>query len=236
MSSSRCTNPAANKPLLTHLAVAGTAALAASNAGAQIVVTPVNVDVGFGPGGQSVFTSSLPDIAQFHILRITGARGEHFVSATGGLAANNYLVFHTTRTANRLHQLIKSPAGQKFGSAPGTISSSAGFAAATHTVGGGTRHRGNAPFTGGYFLFKFHDSANGNHVDYGYINASLTDNSFNGLNVHINSYAYDLSGNQIAAGQLPNAVPEPGAAMALAALGALTLGAAGVRRMKALQA
>ena len=231
----RSISPITSKGLLTHLTVAGTAALAASNAGAQIVVTPVNVDVGFGPGGQTKFTSSLPGTAQFQVNRFGNLGARHVVSATGGLRASNYLAFHTTRTANRLFELIKSPAGQKFSGVPGTISSSAAFAAATQTLSG-TQHRGYAPFTDGYFLFKFADAVTPGQFDYGYINASLTDDSYNGLNVRINSYVYDLSGNQIAAGQLPTDVPEPGAVTALAALSALTLGAAGVRRMKALQA
>jgi hypothetical protein len=46
------------------------------------------------------------------------------------------------------------------------------------------------------------------------------------------SWAYDTSGAQIAAGQLESAVPEPDA-FALTGLGALALGAAGLRRWRA---
>ena len=229
---------------MTHLTVAGTAALAAANANAQIIVTDVNVDIGYGPGGQATsFTSSLPGLSQFIIGHGNPTSNGHFVSAFGTSAPNAYLAFKTARTSYGLFELTKSPAGQRFGSAPGTVSTFAGFASVLRTVSATTSgatfnttiYKGYAPFTDGYFLYTFADTTN-NQIDYGYIKASLTDDTFNGLNLHISSYAYDLSGREIRAGELPLNVPEPSAAIALAALGALSLGAVGVRRMKALQA
>ena len=229
-----------NKGLMTHLTVAGTAALAAANANAQIIVNDVNVDIGYGPGEQSSFISSLPGLSQFVIAHGNPANNGHFVSAFGTSAPNAYLAFKTARTSYGLFETTKSPAGQRFHSAPGNVSTFAGFASVLRTVsattGGATFnttiYRGYTPFTDGYFLYTFTDTTNNNQIDYGYIKASLTDDTFNGLNLHISSYAYNLSGREVGAGE----VPEPSAAVALAALSALTLGAVGVRRMKALQA
>ena len=233
-----------NRNLFTHLTVAGTAALAAANANAQIVVNNVNVDIGYGPGGQNVFISSLPGLSQFAIAHGNPSSARHFVSLFAASVTNAYMAFKTTLTSGNFFKVINSPVGQKFSSAPGTIYSSGGFAdvirTSTLTSGGATItttiNRGYTPFTDGYFLFRFADTTNGNQIDYGYIRASLTATTFDGLNLHVSSYAYDLSGREIGAGELPAPVPEPSAAIALAALGALTLGAVGVRRLKTLQA
>ena len=90
-------------------------------------------------------------------------------------------------------------------------------------------------FSNRYFGFKFEDTTHGGQIDYGWIDASLTDNSYNNLTLHIGSFAYDTSGARIETGQTTG-VPEPYPAVVLAAFGALTLGAVGVRRLKALQA
>ena len=225
-----------SKALLTHLTVAGTAALAASQAHAQIVVTPVNVDI--GPNGQSSFTSALPGSSQFTIgfNKSAGRNIQNLFGTTASLPGG-YLRFKATRTAlNKIQVLVKSPAGQKFNSAPGRTTSGNAFVRDSKQAGGTTTHLGYAPFTDGYFLFKFKDTTNGSQMNYGYIQASLTDDTYANMNLHITSYVYDASGAQIAAGAQPAAVPEPGAAVALAAFGALTLGAVGVRRLKALQA
>lgn len=97
-------------------------------------------------------------------------------------------------------------------------------------------------FTDQYYGIKFKDSTTGK-TDFGWIEASLTgtlyDNvaapyGYPALSLNIIAYAYDASGATIKMGQ--TSVPEPGAAVALAAFSALTLGAAGVRRLKAMQA
>jgi len=77
-----------------------------------------------------------------------------------------------------------------------------------------------------YLAFKFKDSTQvGSPVYYGWIDASLSNPlSGSGPDVTIFSYAYDNTGAKIPMG----AVPEPGSA-ALLALGALALGAQGVR-------
>jgi hypothetical protein len=77
-----------------------------------------------------------------------------------------------------------------------------------------------------YLAFKFKDSTQvGSPVYYGWIDASLNNpGTGSGPDVTIFSYAYDNTGAKIPMG----AVPEPGPATLLA-LGALALGAKGVR-------
>ena len=81
-------------------------------------------------------------------------------------------------------------------------------------------------FTSSYYLFSFQDSNNDKH--YGWMLGTLTSNSYNLI-----SYAYDTTPNQvIATGDTGTAaVPEP-SSLALGAMGALVLGAAGVRKWK----
>jgi hypothetical protein len=78
-----------------------------------------------------------------------------------------------------------------------------------------------------YLLFEFKDSTQpGSPMRYGWINIGLAIAPGDGRypDIAINGYAWDTSGAQVIAGQ----VPEP-TAPALLALGALTLGAKGLR-------
>ncbi len=81
-----------------------------------------------------------------------------------------------------------------------------------------------------YLAFEFRDSTlTGDPLRYGWVGVSLNNGnlvSTEGPLVTITGYAYDNTGAQIPMGAMP--VPEP-SSMAIMALGALTLGAAGVR-------
>ena len=83
-----------------------------------------------------------------------------------------------------------------------------------------------------YFLFTFYDTIQNLQLyGWGQLNVSLTDS---GPDVTLVDYAYDTSGAPIAAGDV-GAVPEPSYQFPLS-LGALVLGAVGVRRWRAKRA
>jgi len=77
-----------------------------------------------------------------------------------------------------------------------------------------------------YLLFEFKDSTQGNAMRYGWVEISLN-NGNNGPDIAIEGYAWDNTGARLMTGQ----VPEP-SATALLALGALTLGAKGLRNWR----
>ena len=121
--------------------------------------------------------------------------------------------------------------GQKWGQMAGLFSFPCDIA--TNTSGG--HPSGIPPFTEKFFAFKFNNGTTSSYrYRYGWLKASLTNRSFSNLFLHIDSYAYDDSGAQIAMGD--TGVPEPSSAIQLLALAAMTSGAAGVRRWKAAKA
>jgi hypothetical protein len=106
----------------------------------------------------------------------------------------------------------------------------AGNSAASGTVGK-ANYSGHTPgsFDHKYVIFKFQDTSQpGNPLRYGWVDVSLSNPANNsGPDVTIFGYAYDNTGAFIVTG----AVPEP-APVALAALGALVLGAKGLRQWR----
>ncbi len=217
--------------LLTHLAAAGVAALAATSACAQVTTfTGVNEYVGFAPGEASFFTLSLPGAAQFAFAAETSG-AFNFIAAG---QANGYVRLKT-QVVSSLYAPVFSPKGVKFSSVPGSVSPAGNIVANTAS---NNYHLGYSKGDKGYIAFEFQDTTNNNQLDYGWVNVILTDDTYNGMNVNIASYAYDLSGQMLPTGATmePSSAPEPSPALALAVLSALTLGAAGVRRMKDLRA
>lgn len=103
------------------------------------------------------------------------------------------------------------------------------------SVDGGHRNSvvGNVPFSHEYALFKFTSAAG--QTDYGWIQLSYSvTNSFGtnpalGPDLTIIDYAWDNSGAKLPAGA--TSIPEPGT-MGLTGLGALALGAVGLRRWR----
>ena len=106
----------------------------------------------------------------------------------------------------------------------GVVSSNFGLAA-TATVNNNPRHFPES-FDHKYFVFKFKDNTQvGSPLRYGWIDVSLSNPvTGGGPDLTIFGYAYDNTGATLATGQ----VPEPTSATLLA-LGALTLGAKGLR-------
>lgn len=105
------------------------------------------------------------------------------------------------------------------------------------TLDGGIRSAvsGLSPFTNEYSLFRF-NTATG-QTDYGWIQLSYSvTKGFGsdpnlGPNLIISGYAFDDSGALLPAGDTGAATPEP-STMALTGLGALALGAVGLRRWR----
>jgi len=75
-----------------------------------------------------------------------------------------------------------------------------------------------------YMLFSFKDSTLNNALRYGWVDISLVNVTGTQPIVTIFGYAYDNTGAKIPAGSIPEPAP-----IALLALGALTLGAKGLR-------
>ncbi len=162
------------------------------------------------------FTSALPGANQFKLIRS--------LFTTSGHAQINDISFKPIGT----HVYVRGSVSSGFS----LILAGAGR---THnqigTASGHSCHIFNSSkFTDRFIAFRFKDTTTGN-TDYGYIETSLTDNSHANLNLHIIAYAYDASGAKI----VTSPVPEPSAPIVLAAFSALTLGAVGVRRLKALR-
>jgi hypothetical protein len=210
------------KTLLAQLTLAGGAALAGSTANAQVTVVPVNETVGFGPGETPFVVSSLPGVCQFAIFTTQFNPNVHTVAfSTAGSAL----------TVKAGSTYFNTPAGKKFS----TISGPTFFKSTLvlSTVHGFTFTNLSGPLPT-YLSFRFAPTPGG-PFDYGWIELGGFGTPYGGAFVTIDEYAYDLSGAQLPNGQTFSSVPEPSPALALAALSALALGAAGVRRLKALR-
>jgi hypothetical protein len=224
-------SPSMNKGLLAQLTLTGAAALAGSSANAQIVYTAVNENVTHAAHHFS-FTTSLPGVNQIKaVAALAGVGSQIDLSVVG----NAYLKIHplSNGSGSKFPQVVKSPAGPQWSTIAGSTGRKGLIATGDENS---TASFGYTKFTDGYFAFKFVDSLNG-QTDYGWIETTLT-SANHYLSLDVIGYAYDASGAQIPMGALPNTtpVPEPSATVALAALSALTLGAAGMRRLKALKA
>ncbi len=258
------------RAMLSHLTLAGTAALAGSAANAQIIVTSVNQTIGFAPGDLTSFTSTLPGVNQFH-LNLTTATSIRLAGAYGTVPGRNFLreirfngignmqarAYGFSR-AGKFHSfgLCAAPAGGTFSNVKwhsfwrgNANRANALIQGVSATTNNGTNFQGsfgsggeaggfNQFFTDKYLAFKFKDTTTGK-TDYGWIEAAVTGSgyfsypNYPALSLDIVAYAYDASGAKIQMGQ--TSVPEPSPVVAFAAFSALTLGAAGVRRLKALQ-
>jgi len=202
--------------LLSLLALAAGAAAMPQTSNADIIYTPSGATVSW-EGSQGFLTPNLPGNVQFgfnaHKSGTFSFTSSRFI--TGGKRGSGYLVMKLALVTQPLlwDQIVGNLAAN----------TSFGWASSVHNSGG---------FGAAYLAFEFRDSTQaGSPMRYGWLGISLangnlsTGNDFPRLTV--SGWAYDTTGAQIPMGATV-AVPEPGS-MALLALGALTLGAKGVR-------
>ncbi len=218
--------------LLASLSTAGMALVAGSDADAGIVLTTVNQDVGWVNGVQSAdFIGALPGFYGLNAIKIHASNGPSYRSLLFNNPGSVYLKAHGGTTFGHGRFAVIADKGQKWDQIGGFSTFRAHIA--TNTSGG--HPSGIPPFTEKFFAFKFNiGTTNSYRYRYGWLEASLTNRSFSNLFLHIDSYAYDDTGAQIAMGD--TGVPEPSSAIQLLALAAMTSGAAGVRRWKAAKA
>jgi len=176
-------------------------------------------------GVHSFVTSNLPGNVQ---LGFTALRSGFFTSTmvrsvTGGKRGSGYLQLKLALVTQPLvwDQIV------------GSLATAARFATAQTST-----HFGNN-YSGEYLAFEFKDSSvTGSPLRYGWAELSLANgNLFTGGNfpaLTVTGWAYDNTGAQIPMGA-KGPVPEPGS-MTLLALGALTLGAKGLRSWRRKQA
>ncbi len=196
---------------------AGVLAVGAQPVSASIISSsPSGVYVGASPSGTSSYIMNLPGNADLPLYRSTGE------SFSVGLRGPDSIRVATVGGA--MLQAFK--AGQDWGLA----SASSTFArAAVVTSNGGRVSEFDA--TKKYFLFTFEDSTAGNALRYGWGEFAITYPSNHPVEQLV-SWAYDTTGAEIKAGDTGATAPEPTSA-ALAGVGALMLGARGIRRWRA---
>jgi hypothetical protein len=221
------------RALLASLSTAGMALVGGSEAEAGIVLTTVNQDVGWVNGVQSAdFIGALPGFYGLNAIKIHASNGSSYRSLLFNNPGSVYIKAHGGTASGHGRFAVIAEKGQKW-SGIGINSSNFRAQIATNTSGGNPS--GIPPFTEKFFAFKFNiGTTNSYRYRYGWLEASLTNRSFSNLFLHIDSYAYDDTGAQIAMGDA--GVPEPSSAIQLLALAAMTSGAAGVRRWKAVKA
>jgi len=215
--------------LLSLLALATGAVAMPQTSEADIIYTDLSsspVQIGFAPTATSSFViNTLPGLAQLGfgnrsntVPTIAGAKYYQTVRVDGmgsGAGVNVKI--------NALGFAAANPAGLRWGQMTG--------ATVTGAIVGYAMDFSHSPnnFTHRYLAFEFADTTlTGNPLRFGWVDMSLSNgniaNSFSNPTLTVFGYAYDNTGAQIPMGL----VPEPGS-ITLMALGALMLGAKGLR-------
>ncbi len=219
--------------ILGSLTALGVTLLGAS--AAQAGETFVNQDVtelsGVLGTPSSSFTLALPGTDTFTIQARNSTAAKHdprFISMTA-------VGYGRVKTVVSGRWSVVNPAG-----AGAKWSTIAGHATAAGTLAGNTSLKSHKAFAAGhytdaYFAFTFRDTTKANQLDYGWLEASLVHDGYNTLDVDALAYAWEPDGAQLALGATPSDVaPEPGS-LGTMAIGAMVLGAVGVRRWKAVR-
>jgi hypothetical protein len=207
-------NKAETSKLISLLALAAGAATIPQTGIADIIYTPGGETVSFDTS--HFFTiMNLPGNAQIGFTAHAGGTFSSIRSVTMGKRGSGYI---------NMKVALLGP-GRHWGTiAPSVSVASHALLGTANDIGYGGR-----PFNNLYITFEFKDSSQaGDPLRYGWINLSMANGNLSTFldypKVTVNGWAYDTTGAQVPTG----AVPEPNS-MSLLALGALALGAKGVR-------
>jgi hypothetical protein len=207
--------------LLSLLALAGGAMAMPQTSNADIVFVDLSANPAHvGPlSGSSYIINTLPGNAQlgFH----TRHMGNSSLTSIRLVSGKQEAGYVRIKTAVSFFLMVN--AGQVWN--PGIGNTTVyGFGGANSYAGVGARP---PSYNDKYLLFEFKDSTQvGSPMRYGWVELSLANTAGNDAapDIAIEGYAWDTTGAHLASGQ----VPEP-SSTALLALGALTLGAKGLR-------
>jgi hypothetical protein len=215
-------NPKADSAkLLSLLALASGAVAMPQSSNADIVFVDLSANpVHVGPlTGSSYIVDTLPGTARlgFH----TGRIGNNSTTSVRLIIGKEEAGYVRIKTAASYFMMVN--AGQVWNVGIGNTTS-LGFGGRNSYAGVGARP---GSYNDKFLLFEFKDSTQaGSPMRYGWVELSLANTPGNDAfpDITIEGYAWDTTGATLASGQ----VPEP-SATALLALGALTLGAKGLR-------
>lgn len=215
------TQPDSSK-LLSLLALATGAVALPQVSDADIIYTDLSTNnVVVGAGNTSFIITSFPGTARLGFqahTRVTAVSSSHLVSArqsAGYVRIKSHSAFVVPVASGLVWTQVVGA---------GVTSSRSAFAGQANYFG----HSPNS-YNDMYIMFRFRDSTQvGSPLRYGYVKVSLSNPASNtGPDLTILAYAWENSGAQIVSGATPP-VPEPSSA-SLIALGALCLGANGLR-------
>ncbi len=216
---------------------AGALVTAADEAQASVIHIDVVPDstVGFSPGANSFFSTTRASFG--------GIGFSMFGSGCGCIYSGSNVILggglNGVEFAHVLGQLATFNPGDTFGGASASplalVAGRSWFQSGSSSSSTYTSHGifGNNPFSNQYALFRFLVGAD---FHYGWVQLSLVNpDEFGpgiGPDLTIHAWGFNTTPNEIiAAGDIGNEVPEP-SSLALAGLGALALGAAGIRRWR----
>jgi hypothetical protein len=200
---------------------AGILTFAVPGAEASIIVVNPNATVGFSGGSLSSYNVDLPGTHDLTLERTSSTSSHSYRVRFRGSNSN-----FATSGADRLK--IFAAGGAKWSNAGGGLSEF-GYVASDFS-GNDTTH---VTSTDKYFLFRFDDSTAGDSVRYGWGEVAVSFAGDHKPDVELLEYAYDDTGAQVLAGDTgAPSVPEP-SWRARAGLGALAIGARGIRSWRA---
>lgn len=211
--------------LVSLLALAASAAAMPQTSNADVIFHSANAHVGYGGGDSTGFSLTLSGTAQFGFQTVTPPA----TTINFGLTSTQHRSIRAMGGANAGVQGVggvaapRSNAGEAWNQGSLSVYLNIAVAKETHFKTADMSSSARSPTSGydpAYLAFQFDD----NGTRYGWIQVGLSIGG-PGPSLTIYGYAYDTTGAQLPMGVT---IPEP-APTAILALGALTLGAKGLR-------